>query len=262
MKASFLPGFPRPLVFAHRGLSSLKPENSMAAFKAAWDAGIPGIELDIHRSKDAKLVVFHDDTTTRIVPETKAPGREKGFSIEGSEYAFLSSLDIGSWMDLSYASERMPLLDDVLEELGRDIYFDIEIKCRSIGDTGLESLLADTLRRHEMQGRCIVSSFNPLSLRRCAKYLPEFPTAIIWSRSEELYWYLRRGEGRWIGAADILKPECTLVARRRVFHSLRRPLLPWTVDKLEDEARVLAAGAEGIISNFPQSLSTWNRKKP
>lgn len=260
MTASFLPGFPRPLAFAHRGLSSLKPENSMAAFRAARDSGIPGIELDIHLTKDGKLVIFHDDTTGRIVPDSKSSEREKGFTIEDSDYALLSRLDIGYCMDSSCSSQRMPLLEEVLEEMGRDIYFDIEIKSRAIGDTGLEGFLADILMRHGMKGRCIISSFNPLSLKRCKKCLPEFPTAIIWSRSEELYWYLRRGEGRWIGAVNILKPECSLVSRRRLFHSLRRPLLPWTVDTLEDEAGVLAAGAEGIISNCPQNLSAWKKR--
>ncbi|MDX9826667.1 MAG: glycerophosphodiester phosphodiesterase family protein [Spirochaetia bacterium] len=273
MKAVFLPHYPRPLVFAHRGLSWLYPENSMAAFRAAKKAGIPGIELDIHLSRDRRLVVFHDDTTQRIVTGAKGePGPNNGpagesvsgisvhresLSIEASDYESLAGLDIGSWKDPSFASERMPLLDTVLEELGGEVYFDIEIKSRSVKDSGQEVLLADLLRRHCMEGRCIVSSFNPLSLRRFKALMPELPTAIIWSRSKELYWYLRRGEGRWIAGADLLKPEHCLVGGRRILKGLRRPILPWTVDTAEDEKRLLAAGVEGIISNRPQDLSGW-----
>ncbi len=273
MKVPILPGFSRPLVFAHRGLSSRYPENSMAAFKAAKEAGIPGVELDVHLSKDRRLVVFHDDTTERIVLDAGTFGSQgggpgegatpaegsarRGLSIEATDYDRLAGLDIGSWMDRSFASERMPLLDAVLEELGRSIYFDIEIKCRTIKDTGLEALLADSLRRHGMERRCIVSSFNPLSLRRFKALMPKIPTAIIWSRSEELYWYLRRGEGRWIGGVDLLKPERSLVKGPRMFPGLRRPFLPWTVDTAEDERRLLAAGAIGIVSNKPDELSGW-----
>ena len=265
MRAAILPGFARPLVFAHRGLSSLYPENSMAAFGAAKEAGIPGIELDIHLTTDRRLVVFHDDTTNRIVSgatrDLDFGAGSNGLSIEASDYALLAGLDIGTWKDPSFASQRMPLLETVLEALGAAMYFDIEIKSRSLKDSGLEALLADLLKRHGMKDRCIVSSFNPLSLRRFKALLPEVPTAIIWSRSEELYWYLRRGEGRWIAAADLLKPEHGLVSGSRLFQSLRRPILPWTVDTEKDEARVLAAGAIGIISNKPQELSGWRRAR-
>ena len=68
MNLPFLPDAPRPLAFAHRGLSSLYPENTMAAYRAARDAGIPGIELDVHLTADKKLVVFHDDTTPHTRP--------------------------------------------------------------------------------------------------------------------------------------------------------------------------------------------------
>jgi glycerophosphoryl diester phosphodiesterase len=276
MKTEILPGFARPLVFAHRGLSSLYPENSLAAFKAAREAGIPGIELDIHLTRDRRLVVFHDDRTTRIVlgigtnsglSLENESGRKtvpddapaQGLSIEASDYDLLASLDIGSFKDPSFASQRMPLLEMVFEELGAAMYFDIEIKSRSVKDTGLEILLADLLKRYGMNGRCIVSSFNPLSLRRFKLLMPEVPTAIIWSRSGELYWYLRRGEGRWIAGADLLKPEHVLVKGPKLLPGLRRPMLPWTVDTEEDEAKVLAAGALGIVSNRPHELSGWKQ---
>lgn len=229
----------------------------MAAYRAAQKAGIPGIELDVHLTKDRRLVVFHDDTTARIVSGPATP--PEPLSIEGSDYALLSSLDIGSWKGPAFAGERMPLLDDVLEEFGAGQYFDIEIKSRTTGDSGLEKLLAETISRHRMAGRCIVSSFNPMALRRFKAIEPAIPTAVIWSRSSELYWFLRRGEGRWIGQVDVLKPEHVLVRHARLLPGLRRPILPWTVDTAADEARVLASGAAGVISNCPQLLEAWRK---
>jgi glycerophosphoryl diester phosphodiesterase len=151
----------------------------------------------------------------------------------------------------------MPLLDDVFAEFGKTQYFDVEIKSRTTADAGLERLIAGTIARHGMERRCIVSSFNPFAIRRFKAAMPGTPTAIIWCRSKDLYFFLRRGEGRWIGGADILKPEHVLVRRRRLFASLRRPVLPWTVDSEFDAARVLAYGSEGIISNCPQSIRAW-----
>ena len=222
----------------------------MASYRAARNAGIPGIELDVHLTRDGKLVVFHDDTTKRIVSGSD-------YSLENSDYALLSSLDIGSWKDPSYAGERMPLLDDVLDEFGTTQYFDIEIKSRTVGDAGLESKLAKAIRSADMERRCIVSSFNPFALRRFKSLMSGIPTAIIWSRSSELYWFLRRGEGRWIGAVDVLKPQHSLLKRKRLFASLRRPLLPWTVDSEADAERVLSFGAAGIVSNCPEQISVW-----
>lgn len=277
MAPPILTEFPRPLVFAHRGLSTIFPENTMASFRAARDAGIPGIELDVHLTRDRKLVVFHDDTTERIVrPEgaadatSGAGAASKGdhasaggpgtpvplaYSIEETDYSLLSSLDIGSWKDARFAGERMPLLDDVLAEFGSSMYFDIEIKSRTTGDAGLEALLVASIRRFGMNRRCIVSSFNPIALRRFKKLAPPVPTAIIWCRSPELHWFLQHGEGRWIAATDILKPEHCLVKHKRLHERLARPIIPWTVDTDADAARVLKCGVAGIVSNCPQFLS-------
>jgi glycerophosphoryl diester phosphodiesterase len=230
----------------------MHPENTMASYRAARDASIPGIELDVHLTKDGRLVVFHDDTTKRLTSDSVPDYR-----IEDSDYALLSSLDIGSWKGPSFAGERMPLLDEVLDEFGKTQYFDIEIKSRTVGDAGLEGKLADAIRRAGMGRRCIVSSFNPFALRRFKGLMPGLPTAIIWSRSSELYWFLRRGEGRWIGAVDVLKPQQSLFRRKRLLAALRRPLLPWTVDTEADAERVLSFGAAGIISNCPEQLSAW-----
>ena len=46
----------RPLVWAHRGASQIRPENTLAAFRAALEAGADGVELDVHPSADDYVV--------------------------------------------------------------------------------------------------------------------------------------------------------------------------------------------------------------
>jgi glycerophosphoryl diester phosphodiesterase len=189
-----LPEAPRPLLFAHRGLSALAPENTMAAFRLARENGIPGLELDVHLSVDGRIVVVHDHFTDRV-----APGQGKGdlgLEVERSTLAALRALDIGSWHSPGFAGERISLLTDVFEELGDSVYYDIEIKNRGAADYGLEAALATVLRDSAPTGRYFVSSFNPISLARFKTLSPEIATAIIWCESEELPWYLRRGAGR------------------------------------------------------------------
>ena len=53
------------LVIAHRGASAYAPENTLPAFELAVRQGADMLELDVQRSADGVLVVFHDDTTER-----------------------------------------------------------------------------------------------------------------------------------------------------------------------------------------------------
>ncbi|HAE21703.1 MAG TPA: glycerophosphodiester phosphodiesterase [Spirochaetaceae bacterium] len=247
-RLALLPGRERPLLFAHRGLSSEAPENTMAAFRLARDYGIPGIELDIHLTKDGKIVVIHDGNTKRT-----APGSD--VDVENEPYAAFSGLDIGSWKDARYSAERVALLSDVLEEFTPGMYFDVEIKAAKAADRGLEAALAALLSSMSLSADCIaVSSFNPVAIKRFKAYAPTIPTGIIYCDSKELPAYLRQGQGRWLGAADFLKPKYDMVkplgmALKRGFAG--RPVLPWTIDEPIEAARVRGLGCEGIISNKP-----------
>jgi len=250
-----LPGQARPLLFAHRGLSSEAPENTMAAFKSAKEYGIPGIELDVHLSADDRVVVIHDRTTSRT-----APGND--LVIAQSKWEDLKALDVGSWKNPRFAGERIPLLSELFEEYGADFYFDIEIKNRENTDGHLEAVLARLLDDFKMDAdRVVVSSFNPLMLAKFKATCPRIPTAIIYCDEPELPWYLRRGEGRWIAGADFLKPEYVMPTSRGM--ALNRALegrkvLPWTVDDPVVAKRMIALGCEGVISNTPHTLGLRN----
>lgn len=241
----------RPLVFAHRGLSAEAPENTMAAFKLAKEKGIPGVELDIHLTKDNKIVVIHDASTKRV-----AQGID--VDVENSDYGELSNIDVGSFKDPKYSKERAPLLSSLFEELGQDLYFDIEIKSKKAADKGLEEALSKLLKAFGYgPERIIVSSFNPIAIKRFKSFCPHIPTGIIYCIDNELPKYLHRGEGRWIGHADFLKPKYTQansfgLALGRLFNGRR--VIPWTIDDPAEAARVLKIGCDGIISNKPHEL--------
>lgn len=249
---SVLADIPQPLVFDHRGMPADYPENTMVSFRAARDAGVPGIELDVHLTADCRLAVIHDDSTERTCRDSK--GAVVSLAVEQTDLSRLASLDAGVWKGSAFTGEKIPLLDEVLEALGKDCYFDIELKTRSTRDARLQQLTARTIRDFGLQTRCIVSSFNPFSLRIFKKYAPEIPTAIIWSRSRDLYWFLRHGEGYFLAHADILKPEHVLVQQGAWFMKLGKPVIPWAVDKRETADRLLVAGCEGLISNQPRIL--------
>src|SRR5512145_1354795 len=76
---------------AHRGESGSAPENSLAAFRLAWEVNADAVELDIHLSKDNRIVVIHD-------ANTKKTSRQH-FIIKNTDSEVLRKLDVGSFKD-------------------------------------------------------------------------------------------------------------------------------------------------------------------
>jgi glycerophosphoryl diester phosphodiesterase len=264
MRSTIIPDAARPLVFAHRGLSSIAPENTLAAFKLAREKKIPGVELDVHLTRDGKLVVFHDHYTGRVAgADGIAPGKEakgKGLNLEESTYDELRKLDIGSWKGKEYAGERIFLLSELFEECGDAFYYDIELKSHVRKDYGLEAATAAAIKAANkgrgIESRCLITSFNPIAIARFKTLMPAIKTAIIWCVDDEMALPLQYGAGSWIGHADFLKPDHQKVKR---LSSLRwklagKEVVPWTIDDPAEAKRVLELGCSGVISNRAHEL--------
>lgn len=110
-----------PLIIAHRGASHDAPENTLAAFRLAFEQGADGIEGDFYLSKDGQIVCMHDDTTKRTA--------DKDLSVVGSTFEELRQLDVGSWKSPQFAGERIPTLAEVLAVVPKDKLIYVEIKC-------------------------------------------------------------------------------------------------------------------------------------
>ena len=245
-RRTLLPDFPRPLLFAHRGLNHKFLENTLDSFDAALKAGIPGIELDVHLTRDGQLPVFHDDTTGRIEKRVCPDTPARDLSLEASTLPELRALPFGA---------RISLLDELFSRLGNRVYYDIELKSRSASDSGLAAKVADTIRAHSLEKNCVISSFNPFALRHFRAAAPTIPTGIIYCDAKELYWFLRHGEGSVIAHTDFLKPEASLATRLPLYLRLSgKPVIPWTVNTPEATRNLIAHGVTGIISDVADEV--------
>ena len=144
--------------YAHRGLyenGSDAPENSMAAFKKAVDAGF-GIELDVQLTRDRIPVIFHD---FELVRACGVPGMVCDFSFEElSQFRLFGS------------SERIPALRDFLEMVDGRVPLIVEYKSE---DRNMDVCrIVDPMLR-EYKGIYCIESFNPLVLYWYRKYHPE-----------------------------------------------------------------------------------------
>lgn len=238
-----------PVLFAHRGCSLKAPENTMSAFELAKEYGIPGIELDVQMCKSGELIVFHDFNFSRI------GGRDE--KTTDLTWAEIRTLDAGKALEGVYVEEKIPLLSEVFEHFGSAFIFDIEIKHRDRTPHAIEEKVVQLIRQFDLSGRCVVSSFNPFSIKEIHAIAPSIPTAIIYAKDAEVPAALRRGGGRFLASPVILKPHMDQVNKWTMFHRNKiggYPVIPWTVDTREEAAALLSLGVSGIVSNCPEEL--------
>ncbi|MCA1663004.1 MAG: glycerophosphodiester phosphodiesterase [Myxococcales bacterium] len=227
----------QPLIIAHRGASADAVENTLAAFRLARADGADGVELDVMRCATGEVVVFHDDDLERL-------GKRAGL-VRATSWAELREIDLG-------AKERIPLLDEALEELG-PLLVNVELKTRSaLADDGLAAAVAASLRRHATGARALVSSFDPLLLARFRLRAPELATGLLFAHDQSLP--LRRAYAAPLLRPTALHPEARLVDARRVrdWHARGYALNVWTVDDAAELRLLAALGVDGVITNRPR----------
>lgn len=161
----------RMLVFGHRGACGYAPMNTIPSFEKALEQGADGTEFDVRLSKDGHVVILHDDT---VDATTDGHG-----VVHEMTLAQIRELDAGGWFAERFRGTRIPTLDEVLETLGRRVVINIEIKAESFDAHGLEQRVAQAVARHAVEEYVVISSFNPLSLRRFHKIAPHIPIAYL-----------------------------------------------------------------------------------
>lgn len=144
-------------VWAHRGASAYAPENTMAAFKLAVEMGADGIELDVHESKNGKLMVIHDETVERT---SNGSGRVVDMTCQE-----LKNLDFSNGFE-QYRGTRIPTLKEVYGYIrNTNLTVNVEIKCDVVIYWGIWEKVLEMEREMGMQGRVHYSSFNHYVLR-------------------------------------------------------------------------------------------------
>jgi glycerophosphoryl diester phosphodiesterase len=228
-------------VIAHRGASHDAVENTLAAFREARAQGADGVELDVMRCQTGEIVVFHDDDLVRL-------GKRAG-EVRALSYAALREVDLGG-------GERIPTLDEVLEELG-PLLVNVELKSapswpERLRDDGLAAAVAGVVHHHACAPRVLVSSFDPLLLARFRLRARGVRTGLLFAHDQARPW-------REAWAAPLLRPtavhpESILTDAHAVagWHARGLAVNVWTVDD-PGELRLLGAlGVEGVITNRPK----------
>ena len=228
-------------VWAHRGASGYVPENTMEAFELAVRQNADGIELDVQISEDGRLVVMHDETIDRV---TNGKGAVREYTVEQ-----LKELQVQT-PDTKQGIYRIPLLEEVLDLMKKtDMRVNIELKNSIYLYQQMEEKVLELVKEMQMEDQVIYSSFNHYSLQKIRALAPDALTGLLF------------GDGL-VHPAAYAKGLGVTALHPAVYH-LQYPdfvkecrdaglcMHVWTVNLPEHMEMVKEAGAEAVITNYP-----------
>jgi glycerophosphoryl diester phosphodiesterase len=235
-------------IIAHRGVSHFAPENTMASVMLAWEKGVDA-EVDVHLSRDNRILVIHDDTTKRT-------GRID-LIVKETEHRQLRKLDVGSFKSEEFAGEQIPFLADIIKTIppGRKLY--VEIKCGKEILPVLEKLITESNKKSQI----VIIGFD-LQTVTLSKQLIDVPT--YWLKGTEKdketeEWIphnpqlIRIAKNNGLDGLDVHYAGVT----KKFIDAVKaagQKLYVWTVDDPEEATRLARLGVSGITTNRPEWL--------
>jgi len=239
-------------VFAHRGFSGKYPENTMLAFQKAAEVGSDGIELDVHLSKDRKLVIIHDELLQRTC------GREGLVS----DYTLkeLMAIQAGKTKDDRY-NTPIPSFEEYCAFAAKNkLITNIEIKTNRCWYQDIERIAVDMVKAFGLEDRVIVSSFNWLSVVRVKQLAPELPCALLYEDQRVQHLPLQAKD---LGI-QFIHPDFRLLDEEAVLECKEQGigLNVWTINDESRMFQLIKWKVSGVISNVPDlCLKALQRKK-
>ncbi len=273
----------RIINYAHQGGSHEAPSSTLLAIEQALANGAGAIELDVHATKDRRLVVCHDETVDRTTNATGA--------IADLTLAEVQSLDNAHWFirgedvspgheDEAYllrgrAPEDRALGIVTLEEVVTTfpgVLVNLDIKQTAPEVEPYESLLADELRRLGRAEDTIVASFNDSAIGAFREVSPSTPTSA--ATMEVVRWFQALLSGAALPELPIVAfqvPEEVLGNRLvdenfiAAAHDAGIAVHVWTINEIDAMERLADLGVDGIMTDRPSELAavlgerSWGR---
>lgn len=229
---------------AHRGLAEGVPENTLAAFRHSLAAGIKVIELDLRTTRDSQLVVIHDATLNRT---TDCSG-----AVAEQTLANIKHCDAG-WP--THVSERVPTLGDVLT-LAANADARLLLDCKSVG---IDQMLRE-VRAHHAESKVILGLRSPNQIQQARAALPGVTIIAFMPERADAPVFVDAGADIIRLWSDWVESDPALVARTQalgkpVWIMVGRKLPRSNADWQALHGRMIAAGADGLVTNRPELIS-------
>ena len=167
-------------LLGHRGYCELAPENTYLSFKLAYFFGFDGVELDVHQTKDRKLVVIHDETIERT---TNSKGKIQDLTLKE-----LEQFNFGAkFKSANIPFQKILTYEEFLEEFGNKFCFiNVEVKTNVIHYPNIEKRILNVTQKIKPHALIIYSSFNLKSLEILRNLSKEALIGFLFLNAQEL----------------------------------------------------------------------------
>lgn len=235
-------------VVAHRGNSSVAPQNTLAAFEAAARAGADAIELDVQLTSDGHVVVIHDDT---LDATTSGSGWVKDTTL-----AEVRELDAGTWLSPAYARQRVPVLDEVIALLLR--HPAVDLLCEVKGEWAPEEAARVTgpLRAAGLASRVVVQSFWPGTVEALRAADPGMRRGLLLAEAgDDVLDVCASLDVVMANPHGLVVYQDPGLVRRLQDAGLR--VAVWTLNEPSHWAQAVELGVDEVITDRPDRLAGW-----
>lgn len=229
------------IIFAHRGYSFKYPENTMLAFEKSLEKDAKAIELDIHKTKDGKIVVIHDEDIERTL---EGSGLIKDYTLEE-----LKNIKCNNIKFRDNELCKIPTLEEVINLIkDKDIFLNIEAKTDVI-DYKLEQDTLDIINKYNIKDKVLISSFN----HECIKRFKVIQSNIKYAN---LYGDKRTSSKELINKIKNLDLYSINIDRKlankelvKIAHDNNIKVFVYTVNDIEEAKKIIEYGVDGIFTD-------------
>ncbi|GGK03544.1 glycerophosphodiester phosphodiesterase [Luteimonas terricola] len=224
-------------VTAHRGAALVAPENTLAAFQAAIEAGADAIELDVRLSADGAVVVLHDSDFRRIASDPRA--------VVETPLSAMRDIDIGSWFDPAFSGERIATLAEALAFIDRRALALVELKPDADNAQALLEAALLEVQRGGYGDVVMLASLSPELVRAARAAAPQARLALFTNAA--LPGTARRTDFDMLGLNHLQVDAAAVAEARRRGYLLQA----WTVNDPVRMARYMDLGVDDISTDVP-----------
>lgn len=233
---------------AHRGFSSVAPENTLAAMRMAMEAGAHGAEMDVYISRDGVAFLMHD-TKMKRTAGVDAP-------LTACDADFIRTLDAGAWKAEKFRGERIPTLAAALALLK-------DTACRPVVEMkdgkNLVEITLEEIKKAGLLETAVVIDFNAGRVKKMKQLAPELCVAWLCGKEKD------ETEEAYIQRIIATLKDCRTNIVDMKYDSVTPAVVKalnaegitvwcWTVNKPEDMRRVLGAGVASVTTDCPDVL--------
>ena len=230
--------------FAHRGASNDYPENTILSLKEGIKSGANGLEIDVHKSKDNKLVVIHDEDVERTFI---GRGLVKDFTLKE-----LKELKNRKKLFRDNKECHIPTLEEVLDLIkDKEILLNIELKTDVIRYEGIEEDVVNLIKKYKIQDKIILSSFNHQSIKK-VKLISNIKTGMLYEKPIDNIFEYAKALG-----VEYIHPDLRLVNEELIKEAHKNNLKVniFTVNNPIYMRMCIANKVDGVFTDYPELLN-------